>query len=177
MSVIAHRKNTAIASLLPAIVGFLRKAIRSGTRLLMHVVEVIAEARHAQGGDRGRALSQPLQALVQERRRSADRPLAGAQSNHPLKEKCHETCRASLSRNRVRDCPLFLIGKDSRGNWVVQDQQGNCGGLFVNRAEALKFAMFENGNRPQAVIMVPGIFELDMSGKAGPERIARHPTP
>jgi hypothetical protein len=62
---------------------------------------------------------------------------------------------------------LFLIGKDSRGNWVVQDDQGSCGGLFVNRAEALKFAMFENGNRPQAVIMVPGIFELDMSHKAG----------
>jgi len=63
--------------------------------------------------------------------------------------------------------PLFVIGKDSRGNWVVQDQHGICGGLFVNRAEALKFAMFENGNRPQAVIVVPGIFELNMSGKAG----------
>jgi hypothetical protein len=63
--------------------------------------------------------------------------------------------------------PLFLIGKDSRGNWVVQDNQGSRGGLFVNRAEALKFAMFENGNRPQAVVMVPGIFELNMSGKAG----------
>jgi hypothetical protein len=25
--------------------------------------------------------------------------------------------------------------------------------------------MFENGHRPQAVIMVPGILELDMSGK------------
>jgi hypothetical protein len=32
--------------------------------------------------------------------------------------------------------------------------------------------MFENGNRPQAVIMVPGVLELDMSrkppGSAGP---------
>jgi phage portal protein BeeE len=28
----------------------------------------------------------------------------------------------------------------------------------------LKF-MFENGNRPQAVIMVPGVLELDMSAK------------
>lgn len=65
--------------------------------------------------------------------------------------------------------PLFLIGKDSRGNWVVQDQKGNCGGLFVNRAEALRFAMFENGNRPQAVIMVPGVFELDMSRKPSPQ--------
>jgi hypothetical protein len=58
---------------------------------------------------------------------------------------------------------LFRIGKNSRGNWVVQDQSGLCGGMFVNRAEAVKFAMFENGNRPQAVIMVPGILELDMS--------------
>jgi hypothetical protein len=60
---------------------------------------------------------------------------------------------------------LFLIGKNSRGHWVVRDQSGLCGGLFVDRAEALKFAMFENGNRPQAVIMVPGILELDMSAK------------
>jgi hypothetical protein len=60
---------------------------------------------------------------------------------------------------------LFRIGKDGHGNWVVQDQLGLCGGLFVGRAEALKFAMFENGNRPQAVIMVPGVLELDMSAK------------
>jgi hypothetical protein len=59
----------------------------------------------------------------------------------------------------------FLIGKDSRGNWVVQDERGLCGGLFVDRTEALKFAMFENGNHPQAVIMVPGVFELDIAGK------------
>ena len=82
------------------------------------------------------------------------------------------TCRAKL----------FRIGRNSRGNWVVQDQTGLCGGMFVNRTEAVKFAMFENGNRPQAVIMVPGILELDMSGKPraggdsmslGPVRVAR----
>src|SRR5262245_40421346 len=60
---------------------------------------------------------------------------------------------------------LFRIGKNRRGQWVVLDQSGLCGGLFVSRAEAVKFAMFENGSRPQAVIMVPGILELDMSGK------------
>src|SRR5262249_22239146 len=58
---------------------------------------------------------------------------------------------------------LFRVGRNSRGNWVVQDQSGLCGGLFVDRAEAVKFAMFENGNRPQAVIMVPRILEPDMS--------------
>jgi hypothetical protein len=60
---------------------------------------------------------------------------------------------------------LFFIGKDSRGNWVVQDQQGLCGGLFIDRAEALRFAMFENGHRPRAVVMVPGVLELDLSAK------------
>ena len=60
---------------------------------------------------------------------------------------------------------LFRVGRNSRGNWVVQDQSGLCGGMFVNRTEAVKFAMFENGNRPKAVIMVPGILELDMSSK------------
>ena len=67
------------------------------------------------------------------------------------------------SINRAKS--LFRVGRNSRGNWVVQDQTGLCGGMFVSRAEAVKFAMFENGNRPQAVIMVPGILELDMSGK------------
>jgi len=57
----------------------------------------------------------------------------------------------------------FLIGKDSRGNWVVQDERGLCGGLFVERIQALRFAMFENGNKPQAVVMVPGVFELNMN--------------
>jgi hypothetical protein len=57
---------------------------------------------------------------------------------------------------------LFRVGKDSHGHWVVQDQQGLRGGLFVDRAQAIKFAMFENGNCPQAVIMVPGVLELDI---------------
>jgi hypothetical protein len=62
----------------------------------------------------------------------------------------------------------FLVGKNSRGNWVVQDERGLCCGLFVDRAQALRFAMFENGNHPQAVIMVPGVFELDI------DRVRRH---
>ena len=66
------------------------------------------------------------------------------------------------SSNTLRPC-LFLVGKNSHGNWVVRDQSGLRGGLFVNRAEALKFAMFENGRRPQAVIMVPGTLELDLT--------------
>ena len=75
-----------------------------------------------------------------------------------------------MRRAEVRSCSrssLFLMGQNSRGNWVVQDQRGMCGGIFVNRAEALRFAMFENGHRPQGVLMVPGVFELDMKRGAG----------
>ena len=74
----------------------------------------------------------------------------------------------------------FLIGKNHRGNWVVQDPSGLRGGLFVDRTQALKFAMSENGNRPRAVIMVPDGLELDMSAKPDapeprtPERAAEN---
>ena len=61
--------------------------------------------------------------------------------------------------------PFFMIGQDSRGNWVVQDQSGARGGLFIDRTEALKFARSENGNQPHAVVMVSGILELDMAGR------------
>ncbi len=57
----------------------------------------------------------------------------------------------------------FLIGKDSRGRWVVQDNRGLCGGLFADRRDALHYALFENGGKPRAVIMVPGVFELNLS--------------
>jgi hypothetical protein len=63
--------------------------------------------------------------------------------------------------------PHFMVGQDHRGNWVVQDQKGICGGLFVNRDAALRFARSENGYRPQATVMVSGVFELDMSRNPG----------
>lgn len=73
------------------------------------------------------------------------------------------TLRSPGSRLRSR---LFFIGKDSHGNWVVQDRRHTCGGLFANRKDALKFALFENGNRPKAVVMVADVLEMDMSEAA-----------
>jgi hypothetical protein len=58
--------------------------------------------------------------------------------------------------------PAFMIGRDSLGNWVVQDRQGKCGGLFVDREAALRYARAENGYRPCAVVMVSGNLELDI---------------
>ena len=48
---------------------------------------------------------------------------------------------------------------------------------MLRRAEALKYAMFENGNRPEAVIMVPGVLELDISAKSLPGRPATAQAP
>jgi hypothetical protein len=63
---------------------------------------------------------------------------------------------------------IFLVGRNSRGQWVVQDERGLCGGLFVDRNKAIRFAMDETGKRPQAIRLVPGTLELDMSRTSGP---------
>jgi hypothetical protein len=65
---------------------------------------------------------------------------------------------------------LFYLGRDREGHWVVKDQRGLRGGLFVDRAQALRFALFENGRDPRAVIVVPGILDLDINEK--PRRAA-----
>ena len=61
---------------------------------------------------------------------------------------------------------LFMIGKDSHGHWVVQDQMGLHGGLFVNRAQAVKYALFENGHHPETIVELSREFELDMNSSS-----------
>jgi hypothetical protein len=59
------------------------------------------------------------------------------------------------------------VGQDKRGNWVVQDQKGMRGGLFVSREAALRYVRSENGFKPQAVVMVSGGVELDTNRNGG----------
>lgn len=49
----------------------------------------------------------------------------------------------------------FLVGRDMRGRWIVRDEKGLVGGLFVDRAAAVRFAMFESDYVPGAVCCVP----------------------
>jgi hypothetical protein len=60
---------------------------------------------------------------------------------------------------------IVFIGRNSRGNWVAQEQNGLYGGLFVNRAQAVKYALFENGHHPETIIELPREIELDMGSK------------
>jgi hypothetical protein len=59
---------------------------------------------------------------------------------------------------------IVFIGKNSRGNWVAQEQNGLYGGLFVNRAQAVKYALFENGHHPETIVELSHEIELDMRG-------------
>jgi hypothetical protein len=60
---------------------------------------------------------------------------------------------------------IVFIGRDSRGNWVVQEQNGLFGGLFVNRAQAVRYALFENGHHPETIVELKRAIELDMSAR------------
>lgn len=67
--------------------------------------------------------------------------------------------------------PLFMVGQDSHGHWVVQNQSGDRGGLFAGRLDALRYVRSENANRTQAYVAVSGIFELDMARVAAGAQI------
>ncbi len=59
--------------------------------------------------------------------------------------------------------PFFMLGQDSRGHWVVCEQNGARGGLFINRAEALRYIRSENENHPCPTVMVAGVLELNIA--------------
>jgi hypothetical protein len=55
---------------------------------------------------------------------------------------------------------------------VARQQNGLYGGLFVNRAAAVRYALFENGHHPEAIVAVSREIELDMGGKPLQRRVA-----
>jgi len=65
---------------------------------------------------------------------------------------------------------VVFIGRNSRGQWVAQEQNGLFGGLFVSRAQAVKYALFENGHHPETIVELSRGIELDMSGSQADSR-------
>jgi hypothetical protein len=57
---------------------------------------------------------------------------------------------------------IVVIGKNSHGQWVAREQNGLYGGLFVSRTAAVRYALFENGHHPEAIISSAGLLELDV---------------
>ncbi|UQR61402.1 hypothetical protein LRP30_31370 [Bradyrhizobium sp. C-145] len=65
------------------------------------------------------------------------------------------TSRGSATRT-------VLVGRNRAGYWVALEQGGSFGGLFVNRTQALKYALFENGGHPESIIEVTREIELEI---------------
>ena len=101
----------------------------------------------------------------------------------PEVEGLAECCGSAIERNtnvKLVEPPSYsspssivFIGRNSRGQWVAQEQHGLFGGLFVNRAQAVKYALFENGHHPETIIDLSRGIELAMSGRqAGSRQVA-----
>jgi hypothetical protein len=63
---------------------------------------------------------------------------------------------------------LVIIGRNSRGDWVAREQHGLFGGLFVNRAQAMKYALSENGDHPATIVLTGNTVELDLHRRTQP---------
>jgi hypothetical protein len=57
---------------------------------------------------------------------------------------------------------FVFIGRNRLGQWVVQEQNSLYGGLFVSHAQAVKYALFENGHHPETMVELARDIELDM---------------
>src|SRR6516162_10584536 len=117
---------------------------------------------------RGRPIPRRIQTQFEERRQATDTTLGPTEAR--------QSNRRSAMRKETESEPpsyssVFMIGQDSHNNWVVRDQSGLRGGLFVGRAEALRYVRDEAGNHPQAIVMVNGDFELGTSGMRRPPRL------
>lgn len=53
---------------------------------------------------------------------------------------------------------LFLVGQSKHGFWVARDLEGRSEGIFREKKDALRFAMFEGGH-PNAVMLSPSAVE------------------
>ncbi|WP_347337621.1 hypothetical protein [Bradyrhizobium sacchari] len=56
--------------------------------------------------------------------------------------------------------PGVFVGRNRRGNWIVREQNGVFGGVFVNRAHAFKYALRANGHHPETIVELPREIEL-----------------
>jgi hypothetical protein len=71
--------------------------------------------------------------------------------------------------------PLFYIGRNHEGFWVVREAEGRIGGLFLLRCSALRFARQKSLPAGCATMFVTEPLELDLPNQGGrvAELIAR----
>jgi hypothetical protein len=45
----------------------------------------------------------------------------------------------------------FVVAQNAHGYWVAREERGLIEGVFVNQRDAIRFALFETGNRSASV--------------------------
>src|SRR5437868_5444158 len=58
----------------------------------------------------------------------------------PYKEPVKWTPTNVAAHPPVLNSPLFRVGRNSHGDWAVEDESGRYGGIFVDRSEAVRYA-------------------------------------
>ena len=61
--------------------------------------------------------------------------------------------------------PLFYIGQNRHGCWVVREAEGRSGGLFICKQSALRFAQRQSAPEGCATMFVAGPLELDVENE------------
>jgi hypothetical protein len=67
---------------------------------------------------------------------------------------------ASKSSSKLNE-PIFLLGQNAHGQWVIRELHGRMEGLFVDRKEAIRFALYESGSRDASVIPLRARLEME----------------
>jgi hypothetical protein len=68
--------------------------------------------------------------------------------------------------NRV--IPLFFVGRNKNGFWIVREARGRIGGMFLLRRSALQFAQLASAPHGCATMVLAKTFELDTRNAGNP---------
>jgi hypothetical protein len=67
---------------------------------------------------------------------------------------------ASKSAAKLNE-PIFLLGQNGHGRWVVRELHGRMEGLFADRRDAIRFVFDESGACTPSIIPINGPLEMD----------------
>jgi hypothetical protein len=62
---------------------------------------------------------------------------------------------------------LFFVGRNQSGFWVARESEGRCGGLFLFKGSAVRFAREQSSPRGCATMLVEHTIELDVPNHGG----------
>jgi hypothetical protein len=57
----------------------------------------------------------------------------------------------------------FVVGQDGDGHWVVWDRLALCGGSFVNRGDAVRYARFESEGSAGQVTLSSDVVRFEVT--------------